>query len=274
MKRMSKYPYYQKYPGERVFERLRTIQRLAANEVRTVRNISYLLYPGLHGKDIDAKYNLTIRDVVRARILKMVPWENIREAATHYHSPQGWENVDAFKGHASNAERLAKAYSRDKRPSHRRPIVVVFEKDTVIRQFANVCGKYDIRYVNCGGQLSWTEKNLLATRRLGDNDLILYFGDNDDSGYMIHDVIKRDIRYRGCNTPIEWVALTDEQEERFGQPRHARLDGLNLPDLEMLIEEIVVEYIDLEVYQGIVDQEKEDKDRIRGWTITIEEEDE
>ena len=274
MKRMAKFPYYQKYPGETVFKRLRIIQQLAANEVRTVRNISYLLYPGLHGEAINKKYALTIQDVVRARILGMIPWENIREAKPHYHSPQGWTSVESFKDYVTDKERLVKAYSLDKRPSHRRPIVVIFEKDTVIRQFANVCGKYDIRYVNCGGQLSWTEKNKLATMRLDDMDLILYFGDNDDSGYMIHDVIKRDIRYRGCNSPIKWVALTDEQEERFNQPRNARLDGLNLSDLEILIEEIVVEYIDLEVYQDIVDQEKEDKDRIRNWTITIEEENE
>ena len=274
MKRMAEVPYYQTYPGETVFRRLRIIQQLAANEVRTVRNISYLLYPGLHGEAINNKYNLTIRDVVRARILGMIPWENIREAKTHYHSPRGWADIESFKDYATDEERLAKAYSRDKRPSHRRPIVVIFEKDTVIRQFAKVCGKYDVRYVNCGGQLSWTEKNKLATTRLGDKDLILYFGDNDNSGYMIHDVIKRDIRFRGCNSPILWVALTREQEERFNQPRNARLDGLDLADLEILIEEIVVEYIDLEVYQGIVDREKEDKDRIRGWTVTIEDEDE
>lgn len=277
---VSTYPYWMKRPSEAVFRRLQKIQALTANAVRTVRNIAYKLYPGLHGEAIKKEYNTTIKDVVRGRILGMIPWDNIREAKAHWHSPRGWTDVDTYRDyqvdHITDVDMLATMYSRDKRPSHLRPIVVIFEKDTVVEQFVKVCRKYNVRYDNLGGQCSWTEKNKLATRRLSDDDLVLYFGDNDTRGIEIFEVIKRDLRYQKCHATLHWVALTRDQEERFGLPENAALDGLDEDDLEDLVEEIVVEYIDLEIYEEIVDQEKKDKKRIRAWTVTaeIEEEDE
>jgi len=120
------------------------------------------------------------------------------------------------------------------------------------------------------GQLTWTEKNKLATERLESEDLILYFGDNDEKGREIIDVIGRDLTYRGCDCEILWVAVTRRQEERFGLPRDARIDGFNLPDLRMLIEEIVTDYIDLKEYELLHEQEEEDKQTIRDTTITYE----
>lgn len=264
-------PYWMKTPADRTFRRLEKIRDIVDDEgTCTVRRVLYRLYPNLHGAALDKKYNTTIKDVVRARILGMVPWGSIRESRVEYHGGTGWDDVDEFVNFKTDLDFLAQTYCRDKTPSHLRDIVVLFEKNTVVEEFGRVCNKYDIPWMSTRGQLTWTEKNKSATQRLDGDNLVLYFGDNDEKGREIMDVIERDLAYRGCGAEMKWVAVTEEQEEKHGLPSEARLDGFKLSDLEVLIREIVLEYIDDYVYKDILDQETEDKERIRRGTLTLE----
>lgn len=265
------FPYWMKRPAGRTFQRLEKIRDIIDDEgTCTVRRVLYRLYPSLHGAALDKKYNTTIKDVVRARILGMVPWGAIRESRVEYHGGTGWNDVDDFVNFKTDLGFLASTYCRDRTPCQLRPIVVLFEKNTVVQEFNRVCNDYDIPWMSTRGQLTWTEKNKSATQRFDDETLILYFGDNDEKGREIMDVIERDLNYRGCRAEIKWVAVTEEQEEEYGLPSEARIDGFKLSDLEALIRKIILEYIDDYVYKDILDQEKEDKERIRKGTLTLE----
>jgi hypothetical protein len=267
---VDKNPYWSRRPDDRTLLRLHQIGELTKNDERTVRNITYKLYPDLHGKDLDRKYNTTIKDVVRGRILGMIPWENIRESRVGLVNGSGFEDVKNFMDFQTDPSNLIEWFSRDKTPSHKRYFECWFEKDTVSQEFSEVCEKYDVPYMAIRGQLTWTEKNNSARERLDDDSLILYFGDNDEKGREIIDVIKRDLVYRGCDCEIRWVAVTEEQEQRFDLPTNARIDGFELADLKELIEEVVLRYIDNDIYQKILTQEKKEMDRLAKVRINIQ----
>lgn len=264
-------PYWMKRPAARTFRRLEKIRDIVDAEGEcTVRRVLYALYPHLHGTALDKKYNTTIKDVVRARILGMIPWSSILEAYVDFHDGVGWDDVDEYVNHKTDLESLADNYCRDRSPSHLRHIAVFFEKNTVVKTFRQVCDEYDVAWVSTRGQLTWTEKNKSATERFSDGDLILYFGDNDEKGREIMDVIERDLRYRGCGAEIRWVAVTEEQEEKYGFSRGARIDEFKVSDLKELVEETILEFIDTDIYDKILEQEEEDRERIRKGKLSLE----
>ncbi len=261
------YPYWMRRPSKAVMDRLAIIASLTQNTVRTVRNITYKLYPDLHGKALDVAYNRTIKDVVRGRIMGLVPWQNIRESRIEFHSPNGYESQDSYVKSLID-ENFWKWYRRSRRPAHLHPIECWFEKTTVEPEFAEVCGRYDIPYLSTRGQFPWTAKK--NSDRLTEQHLILYFGDRDEKGQEIRDVIKRDLTYLGIPCNIEWVAVTPEQEQRFGLPSGARLDGFELEDLKTVIEEAIQPHIDQELYNSIIEEEEREIEELRRGRLVFE----
>lgn len=261
-------PYWLRRPSKQVAERLLKIASICAGTVRTVRNITYRLYPNLHGKDLDRAYNTTVKDVVRARLAGLVSWDSIREERVTRRSPDGFRDRDAFVDSLVDPE-FWRGYSLSRRPAHRRPIEVWFEKSTVEPEFARVCRRYDIPYLSTRGQLTFTAKR--NADRLPDGHVVLYFGDNDEKGHEIRDVIERDTTYLGFRANLKWVCVTREQEERFGLPDGARLDGLELEDLESIIEEEVLRYVDQDVLAQIEREENRDLQVLRSGRLKFEE---
>jgi len=60
---MKKY-YWMAKADEITEKRLTRIMEILGDGIRTVRNIAYKLYPKLHGKALDRKYNTTIQTTV------------------------------------------------------------------------------------------------------------------------------------------------------------------------------------------------------------------
>lgn len=259
-------PYWMGIPGKKVLERIEKMRAWTKNEVRTVRNLCYKLYPGLEGKLLDRAYNTTIKAVVRGRIANLIPWNKIRESRVELHNGVGWQNTDEFV--KSRTENIWEYYSRDKTPSHTCYVECWFEKDTVSREFTTVCGKYDVPYMAARGQLTWTAKKV-ASERLVNGNVILYFGDNDDGGKEIFEVIKRDLKYLGCGVELVWVAITEKQEREYGLPPRAKLDGFELTDLREIIEGEIQKYINLAVFQKILKQEKQDIEFLKRLVIKV-----
>lgn len=253
-------PYWLQRPRGEVLRRLELVRNLASATVRTVRRITYLLYPKTKGKELEKRYNTTIKDVVRARILGIIPWKNIREVRCKFTEPKGRKDMKEFLEKAEVVKKLGDQYFRDRRPAHKRKFLVWFEAQAVEEEFEDVCYTYDVPYVCGRGQATWSIKNKMATEKLDGEWLILYFGDNDEKGHEIYDVIKRDLKYRGCAAKMEWVAVTPEIEEEYNLPEGSRIDGFELEDLKNLIENIIIEYIDIEKYNEIIETEQRERD--------------
>lgn len=260
-------PYWTKPPSKKVRERLEKIADLLSGTVRTVRNIAYALYPDLHGKELDNAYNVTVKDVVRARIMGLVDWDSIRESRCTFKNLQGYSSVDSF-WKAQELDALWEKYCLDRRPAHIHNFLVWFEKETVIKEIGDTCTDYDVPWVCGRGQATWSIKKTLADFMDG-SWTVLYMGDNDEKGLEIYEVIRRDLRFLGCRCEVEWVAITDQQADIMGIPRDSRLDGMDLTQLENLTEKIILEHIDEDKLKEIEEQEAKDIEYLKAFKLKI-----
>lgn len=264
-------PYWQNKPTPDVISRMKLLKSFTS-VVRTVRKLTYLLYPKAKGKILGNAYTNTIKDVVRCRTNFFniggiqIDWNKIKESRVISNFPIGWDNIEEIISYRTRD--ISDGYTRNKTPSHKKHIECWFEKETVIDEFEEVCKKYDVGYVAVRGQVTWTAKKK-ASERLDRNSLVLYFGDNDYKGKEILEVIKRDMKYLGCKAEFKWVGVTEEQEDRFNTPRNSRLDGFELEELKKIIEEIIRKFINIKQYNEILSQEQKDIKKLKTMTLKV-----
>ena len=254
-------------PSKAVRERMEKIAAMLQGTVRTVRNITYALYPELHGKDLDNAYNITVKDVVRCRIRGLVDWDSIKESRCTFKNEAGYDDIDDFWAD-QELENLWERYCLDRRPAWKSNILIMFEKETVQDWIEEVCEKYDVPWVCGRGQATWSIKKTLADF-LDGSWTLLYMGDNDYKGEEIYDVIRRDLKYLGCKCRFRWVAITDQQADEMNIPRDSRLDALDEEDLKELTEKIILEYIDIQKLRQIERQEAHDREYLKGFKLEI-----
>jgi len=177
-------------------QRLNKIVEILGSGVRTVRNITYKLYPKLHGKALDRKYNTTIKDTVKLRTSGKIQFRQIKEVRTSVRDIKGYDNVDIFIKNKA-IDDLSQYYSLNRRPAHIKPIETWFEKETIADDFEDVCGNYDIPTLAVRGKAQWSSLKKAADRLTNDH-IVLYFGDNDKVGQQIYETIKDYIKFLGC----------------------------------------------------------------------------
>jgi hypothetical protein len=251
--------------------RMQTIITIVGNTTRTVRNIAYKLYPKLHGKSLDNAYNMTIKDLVRLRMNHILDMDLIKEVRTTVNDVEGYRDVEDFLRYRE-VDALDLRYKRSRRPAHKHPMEVWFEKETVIDIFEEVCNEYDIPTLPVRGkpQVSTIAKGAV---RLTPDHHILYFGDNDKIGREdIFGTCRDYVTYLNPDIPasaFHWCGVTNDQEKRFGLPKNARLDGLDTDDLVTIIKEAIEPYIDRTKLKNIVEQEKKDKEYLKGFKLVL-----
>jgi len=267
---MDKKPYWKAKPTKKVRERLEKIRLFVANKARTVRGITYLLYPKLHGKALDLKYKLTSKDTVRARTSEIIPWESIKESRGHSSSPDGYADTDNFR-QSIEATNLSEEYRRSKRPSHKRPVLVWFEKDTIVDEFEEICERYDIPFACSSGQGNWTMNRRMAFDELTDDSIVLYFGDNDENekGIEIMNVIERAVNHFGCHPEFKWIMVTKEIERKYDLPKNSKIDFLEMKDLKKEIEMAILKYIDSAKLRRIIKREKKERKYLEDYRLAV-----
>ena len=253
------------------WKRMQKIITIVGNTTRTVRNIAYKLYPKLHGKALDNAYNMTIKDLVRLRMNRLLDMNLIKEMRTTVNDTEGYRDVEDFL-RRQERDRLEDYYKRSRRPAHKYPIEVWFEKETVIDVFEEVCNEFDIPTLPVRGkpQVATMAK---AAVRLTPEHHILYFGDNDKIGREdIFGTCRDYVTYLNPSIPassFHWCGVTDSQEKRFGLPKNARLDGLDTDDLKIIIKEVIASYIDRVKLEDIEEQERKDREYLKGFKLVL-----
>ena len=264
---MKKY-YWMAKADETTEKRLKTIIKLLGDGIRTVRNIAYKLYPKLHGKALDRKYNTTIKDLVKLRTSGRIKFEQIKEVRTHLSNPEGYKDIQDFIDRYEIENNLYLYYSKTKRPSHIEPIEVWYEKETVTEDVEGVCMVYDVPSLTIRGKPQWSTIKK-ASDRLTKDHKILYFGDNDKIGRQIFETVKDYVHYLGCECSFLWCGVTGEQEQKYGLPENARLDGLDDVDLHEIIKEAVLKYIDSDKLKQIREQQDKEKEELKDYKLKI-----
>lgn len=263
---MKKY-YWMAKSDENTQIRLNKIMMILGNSIRTVRNIAYKLYPNLHGKALDNAYTNTIRDTVKLRTAGLISFEQIKETRAHVRNVQGYKDIEDFIKCQIKTD-LSQYYFLTRRPSHIQPIETWFEKETIIDDFEEICGDYDIPTLSMRGKPQWSSLKK-ASDRLTDDHIVLYFGDNDEVGRQIYQTIQDYIHFLGCECTFRWCGITDEQEKKYGLPSNARIDGLDTEDLHEVIETEILKYIDIDKLKKIEEQEEKDRTVLDNYVLKL-----
>ncbi|GAH93899.1 unnamed protein product [marine sediment metagenome] len=264
---MKKY-YWMSKPDETTEKRLNLIIKILGDGIRTVRNIAYKLYPNLHGKALDRKYNTTIKDLVKLRTSGRVRFEQIKEMRTRLSNPDGYQSLQDFMDRQEK-EDLDLYYSLSIRPAHIKPFEVWYEKETVIDDFEGICMAYDVPSLTIRGKPQWSTIKK-ASDRLTDKHEILYFGDNDKIGHQIFETVQDYVHYLGCECSFLWCGITEEQEQKYEYlPKNARLDGLDNVDLHEIIKGSVLKYIDADKLKHIRKQQEKEKEDLKNYKLKV-----
>lgn len=166
----------------------------------------------------------------------------------------GYESTDAAVNDVRQNVRDAAKISVDHFYRQENYVELWFEANAMSSQFKYYTN--DIDLVPMGGTASipykWKIAKRLeaAARRYGKPIVILYFGDADEAGHKILEVIERDVRsWYSEPFKVVWCGLTEEQVEKYHVPENFDRHGYQweaLPDegAEEIITSAVDEYID------------------------------
>jgi len=233
---------------KRIQELLGEVQGILSTGAKTIRRIFYMI----EGK---ISYDALGKHLVWARLHGVIGWNSIVESGRKLLGSKTWESFEDYIGD------FGTDYSLDRTPSHKLHFEVWLEKDTLENMFYEITNKYSVGLLSTHGQISWTALKD-ASQRLSRGAVVLYFGDNDYYGNRMFRQNQIFLSQLGANPEFIKIALSDEQEKKWGLPNGAKLDGAPEDELKELLEVSIQEYIDLTVYEQILEQEKEDQTRL------------
>lgn len=161
------------------------------------------------------------------------------------------------------------------------------EKDAISSVIKPLTDKYQVTMVVNRGYSSATamyESSERFNNQKGiKNCILLYLGDHDPSGLnMITDIQQR-LNEFGCNVKVIPIALTMEQVRKYNPPTNPaketdprakwyfenygdkswEVDALKPEVLQELIETSILEYLDVDKFELIQEQEKQDKIKLQ-----------
>ncbi len=222
-----------------------------------------------------------------------IDWEAMEDRARTTEIPQDFEDMKQLINAAINSYKLS-------RWSDQKFYVELFsEKDTMYSRLEPLANKYHIPLnINRGYASSSViydlSKRLKEKIENGKYVILLYVGDHDPSGLdMIKDIDKRITEflengqeYTESNFKIVHVALTKKQVQEYNLPpnpaklsdsrankyieKHGEvsweLDALKPQIMIKIVEDIILNYVDMEKYEAWIKREKEEKQELIDWS--------
>jgi hypothetical protein len=241
----------------------------------TLRQVFYRLVSNQTIDNTQKAYLRLGRCLVTARKAGMVPWDWLEDRTRRPREVPAWPNVEAF------LSTVKRSYRRDVWSSQPRQIEAWLEKDTLSGIFEDALREFQVTLNVSRGFDGWSSI-YEASRRLGDDDLVLYFSDFDPSGEDMCRSLRERLAHFGCRPAVQKVALTIEDVERFELPpnpckatdlrrgKHiarygdisVELDALPPEVLKEKIRSAVVGNIDLNALEQTMLMEKSDNARL------------
>ena len=252
----------------------------------TVRQIFYRLVGKYGYEKTENAYGRLAEHLVRARRARLIPFDWIRDDGISYYPVNWFSGVQNF--HEETARR-ARQYRRDRLAGQEFEIELWTEAAGMAPQLAYIAHDYSIPVYSSGGFLSLTAVRSIAERGVAFSVplVILHVGDFDPSGVAIFDSIAADAaafveadRHVATSRIIaERVALTVEQVETYSLPtappktsdsrskgwtETCQLEALAPDVLADIVREEILEWIDVDVLQDVLEQERADRAELLG----------
>jgi len=261
------------------------IERYAAQGYRlTLRQLYYQLVSQALIPNKVQEYAKLSKLLVNGRMAGEVDWESIEDRIRVPHIPY-WAT-----GVIGTLKDTIDRYRLDRMEGQDNYIEVHCEKDALTNILYQVTYKYHIRLMINRGYSSCTAMYDAHERLDAHSDLecyILYLGDHDPSGLdMIRDTKERLKEFGIEDLHVEHVAITREQIDEYNPPPNPakiddprsrgdkgylaihgdtcwEVDALNPETLHELLVRRIEELINLDKYEAVLEQEDEDKDKLR-----------
>ncbi len=220
-------------------------------------------------------------DVVsNARLAGLIDWEAIVDRTRGLRGTVHKDNPEAAIASA------ARGYRRDKWTDQPNRVEIWVEKEALAGIFSRVAARNDIDYFSCRGYASQTAmydaaKRFAHYRDMGQETVILHFGDHDPSGIDM----TRDIRERiemflyDEGIEVNRLALNMDQVRRYNPPPNPakesdsrsgqyvklygssswELDALDPDTLANLVDEAIKDFRDEDLWEAAVAKETEER---------------
>jgi hypothetical protein len=149
--------------------------------------------------------------LVAARQEGLIPWSWIEDRLRRPRHVSMWSSLGDFADTAASSFRL------DVWEHQPRNVEVWLEKDALSGIFEDVLDRYGVT-LNVGRGYDGWDSIHNAAERLGDDDVILYFGDFDPSGEDMVRSLRERLSFFNCNPKVLKCALTADDIERYELP--------------------------------------------------------
>ena len=217
------------------------------------------------------------------RLAGLIDWDAIEDRTRNVRRTTTWDSPENIIGAVAAQYKLDPWKDQSWRPE------VWIEKDALIGVIEPVCTDLRVPYFACRGYSSQSEQWRAGTRfrkqlREGTRPIILHLGDHDPSGIdMTRDNQERLSLFAGAEIEVRRLALNMDQVRRYNPPpnpakesdsRHAgyserfgdeswELDALDPKMIDQLIRDEIKELVDQEAWDAVLEQEREEKRKLR-----------
>lgn len=246
----------------------------------TLRQLYYQLVAGAIIPNRVQEYSKLSSVLVAARMNGLTDWRMIED---RIRKPQ---HVYYVRGVNDAIDDTIRHYRLDRQEGQENCVEIWTEKDAVSNILLKVSQHFHIRLMVNRGYSSCSAMKEAADRLQFSHQkrIILYVGDHDPSGLdMIRDVESRLGEFGLMNFEIFHIALTREQIEEFNPPPNPakitdprakwyisehgseswELDALKPEDLEAIVRLNVERLIDLDLFESMLQKEKDDIEKLK-----------
>lgn len=245
-------------------------------------------------KNTQKNYKRLLSILNDARLAGVIDWSYLRDTLRDVEIPDHWNSPESI------IDVVADQYRIDKWADQPRAVEVWAEKDAVEGLLAAVCPRLDVPHFVCRGSPSQTAMWQAGQRikgyvRKGREPVVLYMGDHDPTGLDItRDITARLELFVGREVEVVRMALNMDQIDLYNPPpnpakttdsRYAayaaeygddsyELDALEPEVMLALIEEQVLQYRDVGLYQARERREAKERALLRAtsdnWDDVVE----
>jgi len=278
--------------NEKKLERINEIiERYAAQGYRlTLRQLYYQLVSQALIPNKVAEYAKLSRLLVNGRMAGEVDWDAIEDRLRKPKLPYWVTGVTGAINDTIYQYRLNRMEGQDNY------IEVWCEKDALSNVLYRVTEQYHIKLMVNRGYSSCTAMHDAYERLDACSDFrsyILYLGDHDPSGLdMVRDIKERLEGFGVEDMEVSHIAITREQIDEYNPPPNPakvtdprasayialhgdtswEVDALNPETLHELLVNRIEELIDRDKYEAVLEQEEEDKEKLREFVDRYNEE--
>jgi hypothetical protein len=220
--------------------------------------------------------------LVKGRMFGIVDWYAIEDRTRQPYIPYSVDDIEDAIQDTIDQYRLDRMSNQDVY------IEVWVEKDALSGVLKRITSKYHITLVvnkGYGSASSMYDASKRIKNAISNGKVchILYLGDFDPSGMNMVDDIRNRFREFDADVVVKRIALTREQISKYNPPpnfakmtdpraksyvaefgdKSWEVDALNPKILNQLLTDEIEQLIDIELYQEILDKEKDDVEKLK-----------